>query len=158
MGDMPEFPTLRPVDLAPLMTISAEIGAMVEVSGTRRYIPITGGAFTTRDGLRGVVLPGGADWQVVRPDGALEIEAHYALRTDAGDGIEVHSSGLRNITPKLAARVAAGDDVDPGLYYFRTAIRMTTAAPALGHLDKMLAIATARRDRSAVLLDVHEVL
>ena len=47
------------------------------------------------DGLRGTVAPGGVDWQSVRADGAMEIRAHYLLRTDQDEPIEVESHGLR---------------------------------------------------------------
>ena len=40
--------------------------------GLRRVVPITGGTFEGPR-IRGRVVPGGADWQVVRPDGVLSI-------------------------------------------------------------------------------------
>ena len=46
----------------------------------------------------GILLEGGVDWQSVRPDGTLEIDAHYTLETDAGELIEVRSQGLRKAT------------------------------------------------------------
>ena len=42
--------------------------------GTRRIVPITGGEFSGPD-IRGKVLPGGADWQILRGDGVSELEA-----------------------------------------------------------------------------------
>jgi hypothetical protein len=74
-----------------------EISAEVEVGptplGTRRYIPITGGTF---DGprLRGTVLPGGADWQTTRSDGATELDALYSMRCDDGTVIIVRNTGI----------------------------------------------------------------
>ncbi len=49
--------------------------------GTRRVIPITGGSFRGPR-LSGSVLPGGADWNLLRTDGAQSVEAAYYLRTD----------------------------------------------------------------------------
>ena len=57
--------------------------------------PSTAGTFEGRDGLAGTVLEGGVDWQTVRPDGVLEIDAHYTLRTAADEAIEVVSQGVR---------------------------------------------------------------
>src|SRR5271166_1785018 len=51
--------------------------------GGRRIVPITGGDFSGPQ-MRGQVLPGGADWQVLRSDGTAELEARYTLRTDEG--------------------------------------------------------------------------
>ena len=40
--------------------------------GVRRVIPITGGTFSGPK-IKGEVLPGGEDWQLVRPDGDTEL-------------------------------------------------------------------------------------
>ncbi len=40
--------------------------------GTRRIVPITGGTFGGPT-MKGEVLTGGADWQVVRADGVAEL-------------------------------------------------------------------------------------
>lgn len=74
-----------------------EIGAPVEVgdtpSGRRRYIPILGGSFAGEK-LRGVVLPGGADWQTERRDGVTEVDALYSMRCDDGTVIIVRNTGV----------------------------------------------------------------
>jgi hypothetical protein len=56
--------------------------------GVRRVVPITGGTFEG-PGIRGTVLPGGADWQLVRPDGVTELYARYLLKTHDGYLIQV---------------------------------------------------------------------
>jgi len=74
-----------------------EIGEFVEVgptaTGVRRYIPITGGTFSGKN-LRGVVLPGGADWQTERSDGVTEVDALYSMRCDDGTVIIVRNVGV----------------------------------------------------------------
>lgn len=149
---------LRPVGLRPLLEIKVTVGEPVELHAARRYVPLTGGTFVGRDGLRGVVTPGGADWQRVGPDGSVELDARYALRTDDGMAIEVRSTGARRATPEVLRRLASGDEVDPAAYYFRTHIRLHTSAPALAHLDGLIGISTGRRDRDVVHIHVHEVL
>ncbi len=62
-------------------------------AGTRRFIPITGGRFVG-EGIKGEVMAGGADWQLVRPDGVLEVNALYSIRTDDGVTIEVDNRGI----------------------------------------------------------------
>ena len=47
--------------------------------GERRIVPITGGEFAG-PGLKGTVLPGGADRQLVRQDGARLLDALYELK------------------------------------------------------------------------------
>ena len=56
-------------------------------------VPITGGSFAGPK-LKGVVLPGGADWQLERPDGVLEIDALYSIKADDGAVIIVHNRGI----------------------------------------------------------------
>ncbi len=80
-----------------VMELHVQIGAPVSIGesdlGNRRYIPITGGTFSGK-GMRGEVLEGGADWQLERPDGVLEIHAIYSIRTDDGAVIAVDNQGI----------------------------------------------------------------
>ena len=80
-----------------VMTLRVEIAAPLDVgavgSGVRRVIPITGGTFEG-PAIRGAVLPGGADWNLTRPDGVAEIWARYTLRTDDGALIAIINAGL----------------------------------------------------------------
>ncbi|MFZ4286077.1 DUF3237 domain-containing protein [Variovorax sp. HJSM1_2] len=56
--------------------------------------PIVGGRFEGRGGLRGSVIPGGADLPVVRPDGVEWINALYRLRVEDGTMIVIHNQGI----------------------------------------------------------------
>ena len=67
-------------------------------SGFRRIFPIVGGR-VLGPRLSGTVLPVGADWSVVRPDGVTELYARYAIRTDDGDIIDVINAGLMHGLP-----------------------------------------------------------
>ena len=46
--------------------------------GLRRIVPITGGE-VSGPRFKGRVVPGGADWQFVRPDVVLAVEEKYTL-------------------------------------------------------------------------------
>ncbi len=124
--------------------------------GERRVIGITGGTVRGPK-LNGRVLPGGADWQIIRGDGAADIQARYTIETEAGARILVTSDGLRHGPPDVMKRLAAGDSVDPSLYYFRTAMRFETADPSVDWLNRVLAVARGAREARAVRLDVYEV-
>jgi hypothetical protein len=149
---------MRPIELRELLAIEVAVRPVVDLGDGRRYVPFDGGTFSGPDGLEGVVLDGGVDWQRARPDGVLEIDAHYALRTHAGETIEVRSTGIRKMPEATAERIARGETVTPDDYYFRTHIRLTTSAPRLAHLNDVLAVSTGERERDVVHIHVHEVL
>ena len=104
-----------PIDDVPAPTteialeLRVSIGPAVSVgqsdSGTRQFIPITGGRFKG-DGIEGEVMAGGADWQLVRADGAVEVHALYSLRTSDGAVIVVDNNGI--IVPPAASAPGAG--------------------------------------------------
>ena len=148
------------ISTAPIFTIHAELAAMLHFgrtpSGERRVIGILGGSVHGPK-LNGRVLPGGADWQIVRGDGAADIQARYAIETDAGARILVSSEGLRHGPPAVMERLARGEPVDPALYYFRTVMRFETADRDVDWLNRILALARGQREARAVRLDVYEV-
>ena len=61
--------------------------------GGRIIIPITGGTFEGPQ-IKGVVVPGGWDWQLRREDGCTEVEADYFLQTDDNVLINVVNKGV----------------------------------------------------------------
>jgi hypothetical protein len=71
--------------------------------GHRRIIPITGGTFKGPE-VSGIVVPGGADWNLQRRDGAGTVEAAYYLRTDDGVNLRITNKGV-----SAANRVADPD-------------------------------------------------
>lgn len=90
-------PDVENVSTELIMELKVNIGAPVTIgesdAGVRRFIPITGGSFEGRN-IQGEVIPGGADWQVVRRDGVTEVKAIYAIRTDDGAVIAVDNRGI----------------------------------------------------------------
>src|SRR5689334_17613524 len=88
--------------------------------GRRRIIPILNGTVKGAR-LQGEVIPGGADWQHVRADAVLELEARYSIRTADGTEIAVTNRGLRRAPAEIMDRLSRGEPVDPAQVYFRTA-------------------------------------
>jgi hypothetical protein len=145
----------------PIFQIHAELAAISDLGrtpyGVRRIIDILGGT-VSGPRLNGRVLPGGADWQIIRSDGAADIQARYTIQSDTGARILVSSEGLRHGPPEILARLAQGETVDPSLYYFRTVMRFETSDPSVDWLNRILALARGQREANAVRLDVYEVL
>ena len=125
--------------------------------GSRRIVPIVGGDFSGPQ-LRGTVVPGGADWQIIRHDGVAELEARYTLRTDDGALIYVRNHALRHGPADVMAALAAGRPVDPSSYYFRGATFFTTGAPRYAWITKPIVVASGERQSDAVKLKFYQVL
>ena len=149
---------MRKIELRELVAIEVAVRPAVDLGEGRRYVAFAGGRFSGRDGLSGRLLEGGIDWQRTRPDGVLEIDAHYVLVTDDEESIEVRSIGLRRAEPDVVERIMRGENVDPDSYYFRTHIRLMAFAPRLAWLNDVLAVSTGQRERDVVHIHVHEVL
>lgn len=137
-----------------------EIGTPQEMGqvalGRRRVIPILGGQF---EGPRiaGRVVPGGADWQLIRPDGVAVVEALYTLEAADGTLIYIRNIGMRHGPADVIARLAAGEAVDPTTYYFRAAPVFEVAAGPHDWLTRSLFVAQGQRLANAVLLRVYAV-
>lgn len=141
-----------------LAHVEVELGPILDLgttdAGHRRIVPITGG--TVRgERFSGVVLPGGADWQVVQADGAITIDTRYALRADDGALVQIRTSGVRAGPPEVLDALARGDDVDPASYYFRVTAAFETSAPRYHWMTRVLTVAVAQRRPSAVVYDAY---
>lgn len=126
--------------------------------GVRRVIPILEGRFEGPR-IRGSIVPeGAADWQYTRHDNVTQAEATYALRTDDGVLIQVDNYGLRHGPDEAIQRLAAGEEVDPAEYYFRTAMRLTAPSGTYEWLNKYVFISTGARRADGIRLRVYRVL
>ena len=145
----------------PILTIRAELAGIQKLGATpygeRRIINILGGSVEGPK-LKGRILPGGADWQIVRTDGVVHLTARYTIETETGGQILVDSEGYRHGPPEVMARLARDETVDPAEYYFRAAMRFETADPGTLWLNRILALASGARENRAVRLEVYEVL
>ena len=135
--------------------IRAQVGTPLEMGqvpqGRRRIIQILGGTFSG-PGIKGRILPGGADWQIVRGDGFTELDTRYTLETDKGELIYVQNKGVRSAAPEVMKRLLAGETVDPSLVYFRTVPIFETAAPALQQLARSVFIGIGERYPTEVVV------
>jgi Protein of unknown function (DUF3237) len=131
-----------------------EVGAVP--GGRRRIVPIRGGTFEG-PALRGTVLDGGADWQIVRDDGVTELDTRYTLRTEGGQLIYIQNAGVRHAAPDVLARLLGGEEVDPALVYFRTVPAFETASPDLQWLTRAIFVGDGERHPDLVVVRVWKV-
>ena len=146
--------------LQPLLKAEITLAAPQELGdsplGRRRIINITGGRFSG-ERLSGRVLPGGADWQVIRSDGVADLDARYTLETNDGALIYVRNHGYRHGPADVIRKIAAGEAVDPSLYYMRTTPLFETGDARYAWLNRMICVGTGARRPNAVEIEVYEV-
>jgi len=143
-----------------VFTITALIGEVTSAgdigNGVRRIIPIVGGE--VKGEVNGKVLPFGADFQIIRPNELIELEAKYAFETDDGAVVYVENKGIRFGPLELLQKLKRGEPVDPNLIYFRTVPKFETGAEQYRWLMQHIFVATAARHADRVVIDVHQVL
>ncbi|WP_440411316.1 DUF3237 domain-containing protein [Neorhizobium petrolearium] len=152
---------MRAPALQPFCEIRAELGPPIEKGGGSgvcwRIIPIIGG---TVEGERfsGRILNLGADWQSVYDAGYAELDTRYVIETHDGAMIDIRNFGFRHGPLEVLARLAAGEAVDPALYYMRTNPRFQTGDPRYQWLNHTVFIGTGERMANSVRVSVFEVL
>jgi Protein of unknown function (DUF3237) len=143
-----------------VFTITALIGSVTSAgdigSGVRRIIPIIGGE--VRGEVNGKVLPFGADFQIIRPNELIELEAKYAFETDDGAVIYVENKGIRFGPVELLEKLKRNEPVDPKLIYCRTVPKFETGAEKYRWLMEYLFVASVARHADRVVIDVFRVL
>ena len=134
------------------VTTAGDIG-----HGVRRIIPIVGGE-VTGEKVNGKVLPFGADFQIIRPNELIDLEARYAFETDDGAVVYLENKGIRFGPVELLQKLKRGEAVDPKLIYFRTVPKFETGSEKYRWLMEHIFVASAARHADRVVIDVHMVL
>ena len=157
--------------LEPAFTVDARLGPPedhgVTRAGHRRVFPVAGGRVAAVAGqpagelfggpVEADILAGGADWQLVRPDGSIDIDTRYSARTAAGEFVHFRTSGVRSGPPEVLAALLRGEAVDPASYYFRVAVYLETSAPRLAALERSVFVASAVRGGDTVAYTAYRV-
>jgi len=143
-----------------LAHLAVQVGAPIEVAttplGRRRVVPILGGVV---EGplLQGVVLPGGADFQLIQTSTATEVHARYVLETVAGERVYVENTGYRTGSAEDIDALNRGVPVDPARIYFRSVPRMEADSPRLQHLNHSVLVGAGIRHPDRVEFDFYLV-
>jgi hypothetical protein len=159
-GRAVEAASLPAPGLTLVTEIRVDVGEPITVgetgAGLRRVVPILGGSVAGRR-LSGRIAAGGADFQILRPDGVMELEAKYVIETASGALIYVVNRGLRHGPADAVEKLLRGEPVDPKLIYFRATPSFETAAPDYKWMMRSLFVCTGTRLPNEVLLAVYEI-
>ena len=143
-----------------VFTITAHVGEATSAGdiggGVRRIVPILGGE--VRGEINGKFCAAGADFQIIRPNELMDIEARYALETDDGAVVYVENRGIRFGPVELLQKLNRGEPVDPRLIYCRTVPKFETGHEKYRWLMQHVFIASVARLGDRVVIDVHQVL
>ncbi|MBX2839612.1 MAG: DUF3237 domain-containing protein [Gammaproteobacteria bacterium] len=113
--------------------------------GHRFIVPILGGSFhagPNYEGLSGVVLPGGADRQLLRSDGVKELDALYEMQIEHGPVITIHNK-------------VVVDDTQSGVRYAMSTINASVQTGTFDWLNRRVLVGTLqslRPERMAVVV------
>ena len=140
-----------------VVTVGPPITVGEGLCGVRRLVPITGGQ-VSGPGMRGRVLPVGADFQSVADGTTAQLDARYVLALDDGALIYVHNQALRHASAPITAALARGEAVPADAVYFRGQPRFETGAAPWSWLSTRQFIAAGERTPDAVYLSIWQVL
>ncbi|QDC10637.1 DUF3237 domain-containing protein [Oceanicola sp. D3] len=145
LAEIPPTPPVTQLVWTAIVDVADRIDLGASALGHRFMVPILGGRFYAgpqMDGLEGEVLAGGADRQLLRPDGVKELDAIYEMRTEDGTVLS-----LRN-------RVIVDETRTPERYAMST-IQVSAPEGRFAWLNRRLIIGTlqsARPKRQAVVV------
>lgn len=146
---------------AHLFTLTLRIGATHDIGATpnghRRIVEVASGRFEGEE-FSGTVLPGGGDWITLRPDEVAQLDVRLTLKTDDGHLVYMSYRGMRHGPPWVMDKLNKGEKVDPTQYYFRTTPLFETASEKYSFLNRIVSVASGRREPSGPVYDVFQIL
>ena len=152
---------VQPIETRYVFTLTVRIADVTTAGdighGVRRIIPIIGGE-VRGEKVNGKVLPFGADFQIIRPNELIDLEAKYAFETDDGAVVYIENRGIRFGPLELLQKLKRGEPVDPKLIYFRTVPKFETGAEKYRWLMEHIFVGSAARHADRVVIDVHQVM
>jgi hypothetical protein len=125
--------------------------------GVRAIFKVTGG---TAEGERinGKVLPLGADWGRITPEGDwVFLDVRIAIETDDGAFIHLEYEGHLEMNEGVAAALAGGEETQFGEQYFVTQPRLETGDERYGWVNRKAFVGEGRGGAGFVEYRVYSV-
>ncbi len=127
------------------------------VDGTRVNYPITGGTFEGKGGLKGTIVPGGADFSIEREDGTVIVSALYRIKTDDDQIIIIQNDGIWRPNQEGLARMAEGLEPLPSQVYARTTPVFRTQPGKYAWLNDYIFFGTIDTQDYGVLITIYKL-
>ncbi|WP_144635025.1 DUF3237 domain-containing protein [Priestia megaterium] len=150
---------IEPV-LKKIATFTINVGTPIVIGhtglGKKQFIPIKSG---TADGeIKGLILSSGADSQIIRWDGRVDLSARYVIQTEDDELIYIENNGIHQVSEEFKEQAAEGKIVPPEHVYFRTVPAFETGSAKYKWLQDRIFLGAAVRHPDSVVLDIYEVL
>ncbi len=143
-----------------LLTYRADLKPPVEVGagpfGSRMIFDVIGGS-AEGPRLRGKLLASGGDWLLVNANGTGYLDVRGTLETDDGALVYIQYHGVVEMSEKVMAASAKGEETDYGDTYFMTQPRFETGDPRYQWLNSIVAVAEGRVLPNAVEYRVYQL-
>ena len=133
-----------------LMTLSLDVDTKASQTigrikkATRLIVPIASGHFSG-DKLNGKILPGGADWVLLRDDGVMEIDVRLVLETIESALIYLTYQGRFIASESVMAQMQAGEKISPDEYSLAVTARFESGHPDFLWVNDAIVIATGNQ-------------
>jgi hypothetical protein len=149
---------IMPVSLEFFMKVIVDVDNIIEVGrtpeGFLRIFPILGGTFEG-PGIKGNVLNGGADWNILRSDGIKKVWARYTLKTDDDVLISIINEGFI-YTPGLSQQEQA--PLEANTYYARTCPRFLVAGDKYAWINNSIFVGSLMKGADdKIYLEFYQV-
>ena len=100
----------------------------------------------------------GMDLLLGGSDGAMRPDVRRVVKLDDGETLLIVYRGVRHGPPEVMQRIAKGEQVSPHEYYLRTGMVFETASAKYDWLNRIVGVGVGRREPSAAVYDVFEIL
>ncbi|KAK3653150.1 hypothetical protein LTR56_004686 [Elasticomyces elasticus] len=112
--------------------------------------------------LRGEILPGGGDWEIVRDHDGDQQTAHlntrYNLVTHDGATIYLQTTGTRTGKKSVLSKLGNDTSITPDQFKMRLNLTMETGDPRYSWINQGVFVASSGRVGDQVIYDAYELL
>lgn len=160
----PRVKAISEITTRHLFDMVVDLNPRVEIGtgplGRRILFGSAGGSFHGSR-LRGEVLPGGGDWALFRPDGAMTLDVRLTLRTHDDALVHMTYGGRWVFPPDLRgdlADPAKRYNIDPARYYFRTNPLFETGAEHYTWMNDIVCVGSGYLVDGGIAYKLAEVM
>ncbi|KAK5110709.1 hypothetical protein LTR62_005586 [Meristemomyces frigidus] len=129
--------------------------------GDRSTVIFKGGRFEGPR-MRGEILPGGGDWEIVRDHDGDQQTAHldtrYNLVTHDGATIYLQTTGTRTGSKSVLKKLGEDEGIGADAFKMRLHLTMETGDERYSWVNSGVFIASAGRNGKMVIYDAYELL